>query len=56
MATTPLDIPAVRPLGERRVYTWAALVALLVLFAGFAPTYYLKGVYGAPELSTLKHQ
>ena len=55
MATAPLDIPAVRPLGERRVYTWAALVALLVLFAGFAPTYYLKGVYGAPELSTLKH-
>ncbi len=56
MASTPLDdvVPA-RSLGERPVYTWAALAALLLVFAGFAPTYYLKGVFGTPELSTLKH-
>ncbi len=56
MATTiPLDIPIARPSGERRVYTWAALVALIVVFAGFAPTYYLKGAFGTPDLSTIKH-
>ena len=54
-STTPLDIPIPRPAGERRVYTWAAVVALIVVFAGFAPTYYLKSVYGSPELSTIKH-
>lgn len=54
MASTPLDISLVRTGGERRVYTWAAAVALLFVFAGFAPTFYLKGVYGAPELTTLK--
>jgi hypothetical protein len=54
-STTPLDIPIARPAGERRVYTWAALVALLFVFAGFAPTYYLKGAFGTPELSTIKH-
>ena len=42
-------------LRERSVYTWGAVAALLVVFAGFAPTYYLKSVYGTPDLSTLKH-
>jgi hypothetical protein len=54
MASSSLDIPIVRPGGERRVYTWAAVIALLFMFAGFAPTFYLKGVYGAPALSELK--
>ncbi len=55
MVSTPLDVPVVRAAGERRLYTWAALTAVLFVFAGFAPTYYLKGVYGAPDLTTLKH-
>lgn len=54
MASSSLEIPIVRAGGERRVYTWAAVIALLFVFAGFAPTFYLKGVYGAPELSRLK--
>lgn len=55
-STTPLDIPVPpRPGSERSVYTWGAIAALLVVFAGFAPSYYLKGVFGTPELSTLKH-
>ena len=37
------------------MYTIAAIVAAIVVFAGFAPSYYLKGVFGTPELSTLKH-
>jgi len=55
MATTPLDIPPIRSTGERRLYTWAAIVALLAVFAGFARTYYLKSAFGAPDLSTFKH-
>ena len=55
MVSTPLDIPIVRAPGERRLYAIAALVAILIVFAGFAPTYYLKGAFGTPDLSTLKH-
>jgi hypothetical protein len=54
-STTPLDVPIGRQAGERRVYTWAAIVALIVVFAGFAPTYYLKSAFGTPDLSTIKH-
>lgn len=54
MASSSLDIPIVRAGGERGVYTWAAVIALAFVFAGFAPTFYLKGVHGAPELSDLK--
>jgi hypothetical protein len=55
MATTPVDLVTTRPAGERRLYTWAALAAIVVVFAGFARTYYLKGVFGTPDLTTLKH-
>jgi hypothetical protein len=49
---SPADI---RSTNERRVYTWGALAAILVVFAGFAPTYYLKTAFGTPDLSTFKH-
>src|SRR5260221_10613059 len=56
MATTSLDATVIAPVrGERNMYTWAALVAILAMFAGFAPTYYLKGAFGTPDLSTLRH-
>ena len=56
MASTTIDAVS-RPLarGERPMYTTAALVAALVMFAGFAPSYYLKSLAGTPELTTLKH-
>ncbi len=41
--------------GERPMYVRAAIVAALIVFAGFAPTYYLKTVFGTPDLTTLKH-
>jgi hypothetical protein len=34
-------------------FTWAAIVALLLVFAGFARTYYLKSFFGTPALPTL---
>ncbi len=55
MATIPPDDSRIRAHGERPVYTWAALAALLVVFAGFAQTYYLKTAFGTPDLSALKH-
>jgi len=53
--STPLDVAPGRPAGERPLYSGAAIVALLVVFAGFAPTYFLKGAFGGPELSAIKH-
>jgi hypothetical protein len=40
---------------ERRFYVAAAIGAILVVFAGFARTYYLKGVFGAPAIPELVH-
>jgi hypothetical protein len=39
---------------QRWFYVTAALFAAAVIFAGFAPTFYLKAFFGSPELSTLK--
>jgi hypothetical protein len=36
-----------------RLYAWAALAAALIIFAGFARTFYLGSVFKAPPLSTL---
>ncbi|MGE5093760.1 MAG: hypothetical protein ACM3SO_01395 [Betaproteobacteria bacterium] len=55
MASTQLHASLGRIKGERRLYTWAAAVAIAVVFFGFSRTYYLKGAFGTPELSTLKH-
>lgn len=55
MASTTLEQKVVRTGGERRLYTWAAILVALVVFAGFAQTYYLNGISGAKSLSTLLH-
>jgi hypothetical protein len=40
---------------DRRFYTWAAMGAIAIVFAGFARTYFLKTSFGTPALSTLVH-
>jgi hypothetical protein len=40
---------------SRIFHTCLALAFLITVFAGFAPTYYLKGAYGTPALSPLLH-
>jgi hypothetical protein len=56
MATAPLDIPLVASArDERNLYTWGALVAIFVMFVGFAPTYYLKGAFGTADLTPFRH-
>jgi cytosine/uracil/thiamine/allantoin permease len=45
--------------GERRrdrwFFTGMAVAALVAVFIGFAPSYYLGNFFGAPPLSTLVH-
>jgi hypothetical protein len=40
---------------DRRFYLGMGLVALALVFWGFAPTYYLKLIFGAPALSKRLH-
>lgn len=44
-----------RSIIERRFYSWIAFGVALVVFAGFARSYYLKLVLGTPPLSALLH-
>lgn len=48
-------VPSPRRAVDRGIYTWAAFAAVIIVFAGFARTYYLKSLFGAPALSTLVH-
>ena len=43
------------PRADRRFFTAMAIVAAITVFAGFAPTYFLKSAFGAPTLSPLVH-
>jgi hypothetical protein len=56
MSATDLDsaIASSRTTG-RAIYTWAAIVAALVVLAGFSRTYYAKAAFATPELTTLLH-
>jgi hypothetical protein len=38
---------------DRWLYSWAAIVAALIIFVGFARTFYLKGMFSTPTLSWL---
>ena len=38
---------------DHHLYTWAAFFIPIVVLAGFARTYYLKGLFGAPALPGL---
>lgn len=48
--------PAIRRWRTERIfYSGMAIAALLTVFVGFAPTYYLKAQFGTPELPPLRH-
>jgi hypothetical protein len=40
---------------DHRFYTWAGVAAFVVIFAGFARTYYLRNLFGRPPLPWLLH-
>lgn len=45
--------PARNPAADRFLYRWAPLLTALIVFAGFAKTFYLKRLFDAPPLSVL---
>jgi len=52
MATKPITLPAS---GHRGLYFYAVLGAAIIVFAGFAQSYFLKGFFGTPPLYPLLH-
>jgi hypothetical protein len=42
-----------RSVKDRRLYTWVAVFIPVIVLAGFARTYYLKGLFGTPALPGL---
>jgi hypothetical protein len=53
-----MTLVAPRPLAlnsDRIFYTAMAVAIAATVFAGFAPTYYLKGYFGSPPLTLLVH-
>ncbi len=46
------DQPTLR---SRRYYLAGAILALVIVFAGFAKTYYMKAAFGTPEIRPLVH-
>lgn len=50
---TSVSANRVKPRGS--FYTWAAVCTFLIVFAGFARTYYLKILFGTPALPLLLH-
>ena len=54
-ATFGQTVPSARTKGRRMFYTGLSVAMFLVVFVGFAPTYYLKTAYGTPTLASLYH-
>ena len=52
MATKTITLPAS---GHRGLYFYAVLGAAIIVFAGFAQSYFLKGFFGTPPLYPLLH-
>ena len=53
--TAHVKSSVVPPGTDRRFFTGLAVAVALSVFAGFAPTYYLKGLYGTLALSPFLH-
>lgn len=51
----PIASPRVTRRRERQFYTGMTIAIVLTVFAGFAPTYYLKSYFGTPALPSLLH-
>ena len=48
-----MDASLQRPRRDRRLYAWVAILVPIIVLAGFARTYYLKGFFGNPPLPGL---
>jgi hypothetical protein len=54
-STSTLPRPRAAGIGRRLFYMVMPALMALVVFVGFAPSYYLKSAYGTPALSPLYH-
>jgi hypothetical protein len=52
-ATSTLGTKVNRGASDRRLYAGVAIGTALIVFAGFAQTYYLKALFGTPQLRLL---
>lgn len=50
-----MELAAIRRTDHHRFYFYAGVGAALVLFAGFAQSYFLKTIFGSPPLYLLLH-
>src|SRR2546423_938063 len=49
-----MSVPSIpRGVRDRRLYAWVAFFIPLIVLAGFARSYYLKGLFGTPVLPGL---
>jgi hypothetical protein len=49
-----MSVPTLqRSVKDRRLYVWVAFLVPIIVLAGFARSYYLKGLFGAPALPGL---
>jgi hypothetical protein len=55
VSVTDLEHAIAARRGDRGIYIWAAVVAVIVVLAGFSRTYFAKSVFGTPELRPLLH-
>ncbi len=55
MSATPVITSSLAsaPRPDRPLFAVGLLLVLVIVFAGFAPTFYLKGLFGTPPLSNL---
>jgi len=53
--TSTLGTKVNRASSDRRFYAGVAIGTAIITFAGFAQTYYLKGLFGTPQLRVLLH-
>lgn len=51
--TTPITTPNNARRTERLFFSSMAAALLITVFAGFTPTYYLRGTFGSPQLTPL---
>src|SRR5450432_280856 len=50
-----IETGAIRRTDRRRFYFYALVCAALIVFAGFARTYFMKTIFGTPPLYPLLH-
>lgn len=54
-ANNTSDVPAIRGQSDRRFFSWLAVSIVILVFVGFARTYFLHAIFETPKLSMFLH-